>query len=529
MTLVYLSLAFLAGIYVGSARHIDQRYVLIAGLLSLLVAAIWRRQPRVRLAALCLFLLAAGMLRFESAMPPSDYGSIALHVGPRAVEVGGIVAAEPDVRDTDTRLTIDTYHIGSGQDSYPVTGAIQVYVPHYATYRYGDDLLLKGVLEDPPLSDSFSYKQYLERQGIFGAMYRPAIDVVGQNQGNHLLAALYSLKGRLQQALYAYLPEPQVGLVQGVLLGTKAVISDELKNDLTQTGLTHVVVVSGYNLVVVATLLQRLTEKRLRKNLALLVALGGVVVYTLMTGATPPVVRAAIMVSMTLLAHAAGRDADALTSLLFTAALLAGFDPQILWDISFQLSFMATLGLVLLSPPLERVMAFLPLGIGTILATTFAAQVMTLPIIALNFQRISLISPLANLLVQPAIPAVMLLGAIVAIAGMTGSAAVRLFGWGTWLFASYIVQVMHVLGGLPQAAADLPLLEPQTQRIALAVYFAIVALFLLVGTRSGRANLAAARYQAGATVVRPRAGVVIAIVAALALIVWLGVLVILRS
>ncbi len=485
MTLIVLSVCWLIGVYIASLVHVEPVYAGVASLVPLTAALLWRRHERTRLAAFCLFVLAWGMVRFETSLPPPEYGSIALYIGPRPVEVGGVVVSEPDMRDKDIRLVVNTYHIGSGRDSYKVTGAVQVYVP-----PYGDDLLLKGTLQEPPEFDSFSYKGYLLRQGIYAIMYHPQVQVVAQGQGNRLLGLLYDVKQRLQTAIKSYLPEPQAGLVQGILLGVKAVMTDDLKEDLARTGLTHIVVVSGYNLTVVAALLQRLTERRLRRTLALLVAWLGVAAFTLMTGASPPVVRAAVMVSMALLARAVGRESDALTSLLFTAALLVGVNPMLLWHVSFQLSFLATCGLVVLAPPLERALARLPWGPGIILATTLAAQMTTLPVIAFNFQRISLISPFANLLVQPAIPLTMTAGTILALAGLSGHAVVQVIGWLTWLPSTWMVQVMRYLGGLPQAMVGIPVLPHEQQMAAIVVYFAAVALVFFVGSQVRRDGMA---------------------------------------
>ena len=433
------------------------------------------------------------MIRYETALPPPDYGSIALNVGPRPVDVGGVVTAEPDIRGTDIILVVSAYHVGSGQDSYAVNGGVQVHVPRHALYAYGDDLLLHGVLQEPPEYEDFSYKQYLERQGIYAVMFYPQITVIAHDQGNRFLSALYSFKNRLLASLQLYIPEPEAGLVEGILLGVKAVMSEELKQDLARSGLTHIVVVSGYNLTVVAALLLALTQKRLRRSVAVAVAMTGIVVFTLMSGASAPVVRAALMVSMALIAQAAGRESDALTSLVLTAALLIGISPQTLWDVSFQLSFLATLGLVVLSPGLERPLKRLPLGVGAILATTLAATLMTAPVIAFNFHRISLIGILANVLVQPAIPEIMLFGAITAFAGLTGFIGVRLAGWAAWLFSSYVVNIIHYTGSLPWAAIDVPSIPTELQPVAASVYFALIALLLYAPTHITRDDLAALR------------------------------------
>ncbi len=527
MSLIYVSVAWLTGIYAGSQVRLDPRLVLLASLVPLAAALLWRKHEIVRLPAFCLIAIALGIVRYDSALPAPTYGSIAVHVGPRTVEVGGVVVAEPDMRDQDIRLVVSTYHIGSGQDSFAVSGNIQVRVPRYSAYRYGDDLLLRGTLQEPTDDDDFSYKAYLLRQGIFAIMYNPTIQIVNRDQGNHLLAALYTFKQRLLTAITLYLPEPQAGLVAGILLGAKAVIPADLKTDLTQTGLTHIIVVSGYNLTVVATLLQRLTEKRMRRSLALLLALAGVVTFTLMTGGGAPVVRAAVMVSMTLLARAVGRESDALTSLLFTAGLLVAISPLALWDVSFQLSFLATLGLVLLAPALERAMQRLPLGAGSLLGTTLAAQIMTIPVIALNFHRISLISLPANLLVQPAIPPLMVTGALVAFAGLTGQIVVRVVGWITWLIGTYMVSVIHALGALRLASVDIAPLPVSVQPIALLTYFALVGLVFFTATHISRQDLANFPQRASAAIRRPQT--VIGILAFLAAVVWALIVYALRS
>jgi len=529
MTLIFLSLCFLIGIYVGSVEQISPLIALILGLVFTVAAIVGRRDGQVRLAALCLVAVTAGVLRYGMMVQPLGAGSIGEHVGPRPVEVGGVVVSEPDIRDQDIRLVVATYHIGTGQDSYPVSGAIQVRVPHYTTYQYGDDLLLKGVLQDPPDDETFSYKRYLLRQGIYAIMYNPTVEIVARGQGNHLLAALYSVKQRLQKALQTYLPEPQAGLAQGILLGVKAVITDDLRDDLQRTGLTHIIVVSGYNLVVVASIVQIVTQKRLRRSLALFLSLCAVILFTLMSGASVPVVRAAVMVSMALLARAVGRESDALTSLLFTAALLVGINPLTLWDVSFQLSFMATAGLILLGSQLESGLQRLPWGLGSILGPTLGATFMTMPVIAFNFHRISLISPLANVLVQPAIPLFMVTGAITAFAGLSGHVLVQSIGWLTWLQGTYMVQVMHILGQLPQASMDVPALSQQQQMVMIIAYFTVLAVLLAIVPQGTRADLYGLIRRGRDALQRAGWRLLMVGLAVAVAIVWLLVLIIIRQ
>lgn len=543
MTLVYLCLAWLAGIFLGSLVQLPPAVSAAVCLLTIAAAGLWWKHDYIRIPAFCMLALVVAMARYTSALPAPEERSVGFYVGPRPVDVGVVVAAEPDVRDQDIRLTVQTYHIGSGTDSYDVAGKILVYVPALSDYRFGDDLLLSGVLQEPPQFDSLSYKDYLARQGVYAIMYRPRVTVIARDQGSPLLAAVYALKNRLQRAIVSYIPEPQAGLTQGVLLGVKAVIPDALKEDLARVGMTHVVVVSGYNLAVVAALMQRLTEKRLRKTLSLLFAWLGVLAFTVMVGATPPVARAALMISLALLARATGRDADAFTTLCLAGVLLTALTPSLLWDVSFQLSFLATAGLVLLATPLEDALQGLPWGLGAVLATTVAAQIATLPVIALNFQRISLISPLANLLVLPVIPGVMFFGALTAFLGMSGLGVVQFFGWLTWLLGAYAVDVMHRLGRLPQASVDLPVLAPSVQTQFIVTWYALVFLVFFAATHLSRRDFQALpqRVQAlpghvqtwvvdargRAAAVSPSLVIGVLLVAATA--VWLAVLLLLRS
>lgn len=528
MTLLFLSAFWITGIFLGSLLRLDPQIVAVLSIAPLLAALLWYKNARIHTLALCLVALTLAVVRYDTALPATDYNSIDGHVGPRPVEVGGIIVNEPDIRDRDTRFVVSVYHIGSGKDSFPVSGRIQVYAPRFSDHRYGDDILLKGVLLDAPADDAFSYKDYLKRQGIYAVMYHPTIDTVAHGQGNRFLALLYDVKQRLQNALVLYLPEPHAGLAQGILLGVKAAMTSDLEEGLAQTGLTHIVVVSGYNLTVVATLLQMLTAKR-QRWLSLLVALGGVLVFTLMAGASPPVLRAAVMVSMTLLARAAGRDSDALTSLLFTAALLVGLSPLTLWDVSFQLSFLSTLGLVLLAPPMERLLRRLPLGLGAVLATSLAAQIMTAPAIALNFHRLSLISPLANVLVQPAIAPFMVVGAVTAVAGLTAHVAVRVAGWLAWLVGAYMVEIIDRLAAVPQASVAVPAIPAADQPALLGTYFAVVALVFFVATHVTRDDLRHLPQSIGLALAGLRSRALIALLAVVAVAVWLGVLYLVRA
>ena len=194
------------------------------------------------------------------------------------------------------------------------------------------------------------------------------------------------------------------------LPGNKNSLPAGLQLSLRDTATLHIVVVSGQNLSLLAGFILGLAGVLKRKT-AILFALGSVIFYTLLTGAQIPVLRAAIMVFLTFLAQFFGRDKDSFWFLCLTAAVMLLVNPYWLFEISFQLSFLATLGVVVVSPIIKNYLK-LPEVIKTDLAVTLAAQLMVLPVISANFHQISFVSIFTNLFVLWSIPFIMILGTV---------------------------------------------------------------------------------------------------------------------
>ena len=518
MTLLYLCLSCIAGVYLGSVLRIPTEVALLAAILPAAVALLWWRQAGVRTIALCGLALLAGLARYPAAVPPSTPQALAYYNGKGTLTVRAQVVEDPDVRDRLVYLKASASQVRLGENWQPVSGLLQVYVPLYPRYHYGDGLELLGRLEEPPVFEDFSYKDYLARQGIYSLMTRPRITLLSSNGGNPLLAAVYALKHRAQDVIAQALPEPHAGLLMGILLGVKAALPEDLKNDLSTLGLTHIVVVSGFNLTVIAGALQKGSSKLLSRRGSLLLGLIGIVLFTLMVGASAAVVRSAIMVSLAIIASALGRQSDALTSLALAAAVMVEVNPMILWDVGFQLSVAATIGLVVLSPILEGWLNRLPQAIKSNLAVAVAAQLMTVPIIAYNFHKVSLISPLANLFVLPVIPWMMLFGAIVVFVGFLAVPVASVIGWVVWLFSTYAVSVVHLLAGLPFAAVTTPPLAAYWSW----VYYGLLALAFYLAIRRP-ASLRQSYQTAVATLRRLPTWAIIGGLLIVALLVWAAV------
>ena len=456
MTLFYLVACFVLGVCLQSVVGAPSEYLLLASLLPAAVALLWRRSPGVRLAAVCVLVALLGAARYQATVPHPGPDDAGYYVGQQGITLRGVVTEAPDVRDTATNLRLSVSDLEAAGEWRPVGGLVQATVARYPEYRYGDRLEVAGRLEEPPVFEDFSYKDYLARQGVLAVVYRPQVALLARDQANPLIALLLSLRERAQESITAALPEPQAALTVGVLLGVKSALPRDFSDDLQAVGLTHIVVVSGFNLAIVAGFLQRTAARRLGPNGSALLAVTGVLLFTLMVGASGAVVRSAIMVTLALVAVAIGRQNDALNALALACGLMVAWWPPQLWDVGFQLSVAATFGLVWLSPAIESWLGRLPPAIRGNLSVALAAQIMTMPILAGNFHLVSLVSPLANLAVLWAVPFLMACGAVVALVGWIWAPAAAVVGWSAWLFATYITETARWLASIPWAAAPVP-------------------------------------------------------------------------
>jgi competence protein ComEC len=217
-----------------------------------------------------------------------------------------------------------------------------------------------------------------------------------------------------------------------------------------------------------------------------LLAAAGIILYTLLVGANAAVVRAAILGMLTLVGHLIGRRQVGVNSLTFTAGVMAMITPSVLWDVSFQLSFAATLGIMLYAKPLTNwftstVSRFVPQNkvknitapVSEYFLITLAAQLTTLPLMIYYFQRISFTSLVSNPLILPAQPALMVLAGLAVVVGMFIRPLGQLFAWAAWPFAAYTIRVVEWLASIPHGSIALDQVALATILLFYALLFAI--------------------------------------------------------
>ena len=424
--------------------------------------------------------------------------SVASLVDGQDHRVSGVVADDPRPRADRLQLVLSNV-VADAEAPRRFADRLLVWLPRGHDVRAGDRIGISGRVELAEDFDGFAYREYLARQGI-GAISR-ARGVDQLSAGGGFGAALAALRGTLLDGLNERVPEPEAALGAGILLGVRSSIAPEINDAFAAAGLTHVVAISGWNIAIVAALVMALVRplERTRggKWTTGMVAAATVGGYVLLTGASPSVVRAALMAGAMLVGRLGGSRAHATSALGLAALVMLLVAPSVMWDVGFQLSLLATAGLIWFGRGIEGRLRRWPAWLREPVALTMAAQLTTLPVILVNFERLSLVAPLSNVLVVPLVPLAMLASAAVAVGGVAigavpigpvGDAIGWFLGGAAWLVLRAMIVVGQATAALPLAAVDVSLPPP----VAIA-WFPLLAL----GSWALRSDRAAAEEPRG--------------------------------
>ena len=508
MRIISLTVVWLAGLWIGSTTHIIAPGWFAAGLAAIAVAILFYRlrNGRYRLALIHLGLLCLAAGYYRQALPIIDNTHIAYYNEQQEVVITGLVAGEPDIRDQSVLLRVAAENIiMPGGQRQPVEGLVLVRTPRFPVMAYGTQVQLTGSLETPGGDSTFDYKSYLARQGIHSQMDWPGLAVLAENQGTLLYHAIYSFKAQAQMTIRQLLPDPQSALLTGILLGNDQGLSAELAEQFRITGMTHIIAISGFNIALLVGAMMSIGRPIFGPRRASVVALAVVFLYTLLVGADASVVRAAVMGSLFIFSRRMmGRPTFAPASLFVAALVMTLLDPFILWDVGFQLSFAATLGLMLYAEPFSQwtqarllpfvgseTTRFLMGFLSEAVLVTLAAQLLTLPLIIGYFNQLSFVSLAANLFILPAQAGVMLWGASAVLIGLLIPAAGQLMAWIAWLFLSYTIVLVRFFAAIPGAAVSVNV----SPAVVVGLYGIIFAVTWYVRRRPERPAVSLARLQ----------------------------------
>lgn len=485
---------FLLGVISRSFAPLGWGFV---GFLSLLGAATlalsWaERRSAYVVSALFFLAAAAGIVRMDAATLRGD-PVLTAQLGTK-VTLEGVVVAEPDVRDSGVRTSVRAERLIAVATSSPISATLMVALPPRSAVRYGERVRLVGVLQLPAAFDtgvgrSFAYPEFLAKDGVAYQMDRVRFERLAEPQlkffgtPNYFAAGAIAAKQRYLRALAEVLPQPEAAFAGGITAGDKRSVGPELTAAFQRDSLVHVLVLSGYNITVVLNALAKLLSFAPR---ALSFAGAGAVVvfFMLMSGGAASATRAGLMALIAVYARQSGRLFLAERALGAVSLVMVAWNPWTLaFDPGFQLSALATLGLILFTEHIAARLRFIPekFGLREIAASTLATQLTVLPLLLYGSGTLSLVALPANLLALFPIPYAMFFSFIAGLVGALLGHAGAVAALPAYVLLSYTISIARLFAALPFAAVALPAFSA---RWMLAAYVLIFGVFFYVRRRS---------------------------------------------
>ncbi|MCR4333429.1 MAG: ComEC family competence protein [Patescibacteria group bacterium] len=473
--LVAVVAGFASGISLRSLFYFDWEPVVFVLMMAALIGAFAFMKPRraYTLGAVFFIFVALGMGRSAIADTPAPE-AFTRDLKHR-VSYDAVVVGDPDIREKSQRIAVEVI---SGEDK---VGMLAV-MPLSARVAVGDRVRVYGTLSLPQAFETdggrtFRYDKYLQARNVrfllqFGTIYtrEPA-------PWYSVPAALAHMKHTFLDGLNRALPNPPAALAGGIVIGGKQGLGTELQDAFTRSGLVQIIVLSGYNVMIVAEwVMAFLALLLLPRRLQYFAGGAALLLFVGIAGISATAVRAAIMAVIALYARATGRSYAASRALLFTVFLMIVWNPLYLcFDPGFGLSVAATAGIIWLSPIIEARLTRLRPFLKNAVATTLAAQISVLPLLLYNIGLFSLVALPANLLVNPLMPLAMASAAIAGVVGMTIGPFVPIIativGYPALILMRYLIFIAEKSSALPYAAftiARFPFL------LVLAAYVALV-------------------------------------------------------
>jgi competence protein ComEC len=504
--LIALVSGFVSGVFLRSLFVFGWAPVVFVFLLATLFVGAWVRVPRLAYslgAVFCIFV-AFGMMRASVADTPlpDTFASQVRH----RVSYEGVVIADPDVRDANQRVEV---RVTSGEASTNIL----VVAMRGTSVMVGDHVSVSGTLEVPePFADDngrvFRYDKYLQRDGVRFILNFAFIRVDQSAPWYSIPAALARVKHSFLNGLATTLPEPYASLAGGVVIGGKSGLGSDLQAAFVRSGLVQIIVLSGYNVMVVAEwIMAALAYVKISRRWSSAAGAIAILIFVGIAGASATALRAMFMAFIALFARATGRSYAASRALLFVVLLMLVWNPlYLVFDPGFGLSVVATAGLIWLAPIIEAALgargrnifesylhsATFPSGKAersqknssssdfwtNAVATTLAAQIAVLPLLLYDTGNLSWVAVPANLITMPIVPLAMGLSAFAGFAGIIFHTIAPVIGivfaYPAYLANAYLIFIAQKAATLPFAAFTLPLFPFWLVLVAYAtlIYFA---------------------------------------------------------
>ena len=346
----------------------------------------------------------------------------------------------------------------------------------YPEYQFGQVLLLECQRYHPDRlnTDDFAYGRYLRMQGIDAICEDAIMNTKNVHTGFSVLSGIIWLRDKTGKAVRSIWPEPHASFVAGILYGDRAGLPKDVQEQFRIAGLTHIMVVSGYNVTIVANIIMSVLRGvgigRKKSFIAVLVC---VVLFVIFVGASASAVRAGIMGVVALLGKTLGRGSRAGPVIIVSVlAMVVGNPLLLVYDMGLHLSVLATMGLIYIAPLVEPGMQWIPerFGLREAVSTTIAASIVTTPLISSVFGTVSLISIAANLVVLPVIPVLMVASAVAVGVGAIIPFLGKLIGVVAWGLSTYVIWIVEHAAQVPFASITIVMQLP----VVIMVYSVLI-------------------------------------------------------
>ncbi len=456
---------FIVGIFIRSIGDIDNDVVIILFLISLslvgylIQTGLRYSQPETKTYSLffitLIFILAntVGIFRYDLFVKHPTNDPLLNRIG-EETEVEGVVVDEPGETAKGLRFIVRL--------SQNKNVKIILTDTLYSEVVYGDQVKVHGtvVLPEDFETDNggvFHYVKYLAKDNIFYQLKNPQVEIRAHHQASRIKELLFKIKNAFVGKLNKSISYPESTLAAGLTIAGKKALPPTIEDEFQRTGTLQVVVLSGYNITIVAEAFMAMTA-----SLPMLISSGigvvGIILFTIMAGGSATVVRGSVMVVIVIAAKLLRRRYNVIRSLMLAACLMLVINPMLLvYDPSFQLSFLATLGLILVSPIVEKHLGFVTerVGLRQVAAATLATQIFVTPFILYTSGQLSIVAVPTNLLLFLFIPITMLACFITGMLGFVSVILAAPFSYLAFIFLSYELSIIHIFAEIPLASVTI--------------------------------------------------------------------------
>jgi len=458
---------FVSGVFLSSFLNLPTSSSLLLFLLSFAIFAysFFIKERSVKnifiIFSVFLFLFGIGIWRYQVKDSFFVDPNLSSRVG-EEVSIRGVALKDAEQKESYSSTVLEISHFNTSGVWQESQGKILLRSEPYPKILYGDQIEAEGVIKLPESFETksgklFDYEEYLSKDEVGLILSFAKAEVVSDENGSFVKSKLLTFKRKFVENIENSLPEPFSALMNGILLGVKSSLGKDLEDDLRKTAIIHIVVLSGYNITLVAQFVMKFLFFLSRRK-ALIASILGITLFAIMVGGEPSVARASLMGILALIARGAGRKYDITRALLLAGFFMILWNPKVLvFDLGFQLSFIATLALIWLAPFFEEKFKFLTskFEFRSIASATIATQIFVFPLLLYHTGEISLVGVFVNLLVLPVIPFVMFFGFLSGALGFLFYFLAFPFAVLSHLLLLYTLKTVEFFASLPIASIQI--------------------------------------------------------------------------